>query len=1126
YRNWQDWQDNAYANKQKIIRDLKRLEDLQKVNKSLESYKYNNGSYPILNAGTLLVGVSYSVWPSWQSELGLSIVDPINKFSTASCPYALKECIDIHGDPVGRICDFDSDCELNESCQDSVENLYNQKTCFNATNFEFNEDAYFVPEDTYLYRYQSLDNGAKYQFNYHMEYLEHVMISDEGNEVSTKLLGSAGQCYADDNWFEEGEGHPSMEFTYCHFGRWVSSCGNGVVEPDLGEECERSINMCTERFGEHSWYDPQIKTCSSCKWIGNCSNDRSMNCGSDEDCSFTEDISCQEDFNIEEDPNIEYFSTCQGVGKNVGKVCQSDNDCYSIGECLDFDENYKEDFGVCELKMNHGGISTTSLTTRYCNNTIENSCGDYYKGYSCRKNIAKVCVDINEDGGKYIKGDCQVDETCGDPILTCLDKRVCMDGEDRIEYEENGTDAKVCRSDDDCSSADFTCKLENVEEGECYSQEGQNLGLTCTSNLDCIDNIDVDCNILAHGGGFSESHCGGYCGDTIVQEEQEFCDWSNSDYASIDDPDSEKPYCSSTCRSSCPSGLENNIFYSGDTYFLRKYCVGGVNDGLACTGKDDVYTYNCYDDKCQSRCVGGVDDRSVCEIPEDCTFGSCDRVCVGGVNEGLACKVLIEAECPDGLCEVETLHDLVFNLEDGFPSGLNLYLPACRRLAQGQWSCHSTDSNYQKEGAWCNVDYPEHCLDKNSISGTCIETVASLEPSAFTTDIDFYNFSISSINVLFITDVSGSMRTADVNCGDPSNDNIKTYECAYVATVLTDIIRCEKKDPICLPLDQLSSGFYCTTVNDDIRFCDGKKKASDCSSFCIAVEDAPGVYKTETMDVKEIRDCVDSHTAHVDCIAAGVNRCKLKVTNSDKRIECAVDALTGEGGGLQQLASLDQRDIRFGAITFSTDISPVLSNFTWYRKDDYTDLITDINNYVASGNTYTDKAFDLAAEIFTQLSLEDDHTNNIVILLTDGDANDEDLARESAVVLKNLGVKLYTITYPHAVGNSDLWSSECPADSNLLEASYPVCDNVIKYSYQGIGIDSSLNSIYEDILTRITGTLDIGENSAQLFSGRYIPLPGDYQCDTAAQLLPVNINLSGGLQGEVRMRNLKFNYCP
>ncbi|OQA37192.1 MAG: hypothetical protein BWY53_00105 [Parcubacteria group bacterium ADurb.Bin326] len=111
---------NCAAYKAKLVRDTKRLADLQNIASQLlrfysasrcsndftrsckiNSDCYGGGTcgnyYPALKAGTYIPGKTFSVWPSWQDELGKSIsmtlpTDPINKFVGCLSPYDSTTC--------------------------------------------------------------------------------------------------------------------------------------------------------------------------------------------------------------------------------------------------------------------------------------------------------------------------------------------------------------------------------------------------------------------------------------------------------------------------------------------------------------------------------------------------------------------------------------------------------------------------------------------------------------------------------------------------------------------------------------------------------------------------------------------------------------------------------------------------------------------------------------------------------------------------------------------------------------------------------------------------------------------------------------------------------------------------
>jgi hypothetical protein len=86
------------SQKARIVRDVKRLEDISEIKRLLNNYYKHNHNYPRLQKGSYVPGFSLSTWPSWQNtlaaDLGASLpVDPINKMG--SCPgFAATTCWD------------------------------------------------------------------------------------------------------------------------------------------------------------------------------------------------------------------------------------------------------------------------------------------------------------------------------------------------------------------------------------------------------------------------------------------------------------------------------------------------------------------------------------------------------------------------------------------------------------------------------------------------------------------------------------------------------------------------------------------------------------------------------------------------------------------------------------------------------------------------------------------------------------------------------------------------------------------------------------------------------------------------------------------------------------------------
>ena len=81
--------------KQKIIRDVKRLANLYELNLALANYKKD--TFPRLKSGSYIAGASVSTWPSWQATLGADLgatmpVDPVNKLGGCPAGFDKKTC--------------------------------------------------------------------------------------------------------------------------------------------------------------------------------------------------------------------------------------------------------------------------------------------------------------------------------------------------------------------------------------------------------------------------------------------------------------------------------------------------------------------------------------------------------------------------------------------------------------------------------------------------------------------------------------------------------------------------------------------------------------------------------------------------------------------------------------------------------------------------------------------------------------------------------------------------------------------------------------------------------------------------------------------------------------------------
>ncbi|HEX9664778.1 MAG TPA: thrombospondin type 3 repeat-containing protein [Patescibacteria group bacterium] len=133
----ENWDFNINVNdlvvREQLRRDMKRAGDMSDVSGLLERYRRVNGNYPLLQAGTYIRGLSFSVWPSWQATLANLLASALPQ------------------DPLNRLI----------GCQDP----YDQTTCWDEVNQQFQ-----CSPESRTYAYQVDDNGDQASLYTNYEY--------------------------------------------------------------------------------------------------------------------------------------------------------------------------------------------------------------------------------------------------------------------------------------------------------------------------------------------------------------------------------------------------------------------------------------------------------------------------------------------------------------------------------------------------------------------------------------------------------------------------------------------------------------------------------------------------------------------------------------------------------------------------------------------------------------------------------------------------------------------------------------------------------------------------------------------------------------------------------------------
>ncbi len=171
------------ADKTKFFRDLKRLSDISRLQRRLDNYYDQNGTYPNLEAGTFLPGYTVSKWPSWGNQLGSALpglaMDPINRW---------------------------------EGCRD-FDPAVESETCWNADS-----SRYVCPRTSSVYEYKYNSNDD-YDFHVPLEYIS----------VSNGIVDQIGVDRT--NFVTSPYCQPDQSFT-----PQGGSCGDGMINP--GEACD------------------------------------------------------------------------------------------------------------------------------------------------------------------------------------------------------------------------------------------------------------------------------------------------------------------------------------------------------------------------------------------------------------------------------------------------------------------------------------------------------------------------------------------------------------------------------------------------------------------------------------------------------------------------------------------------------------------------------------------------------------------------------------------------------------------------------------------------------------------------------------------------------------------------
>ena len=188
-----------------------------------------------------------------------------------------------------------------------------------------------------------------------------------------------------------------------------------------------------------------------------------------------------------------------------------------------------------------------------------------------------------------------------------------------------------------------------------------------------------------------------------------------------------------------------------------------------------------------------------------------------------------------------------------------------------------------------------------------------------------------------------------------------------------------------------------------------------------------------------------------------------------------------------------------------------------------------VNNYSATGGTYTIEAVRLAKDILLASGV----TNKIMVLMSDGDPTPGHDPISEATAAKNAGILVYSAAFTTDSGLQaamSQWSSNDDANCDQTDGS----GNPTGFCYSGTSIDTIYNAIINHILQQLPPGFTITINGVTttfttpnpgVYPNQQIQLPPGF-CQTLGNPPQFNMTVSFSGLGAVTIRDVAYGYCP
>ncbi len=455
------------------------------------------------------------------------------------------------------------------------------------------------------------------------------------------------------------------------------SCGNGVLEPALGEECDDGNHVSGDGCSADCRVESDVETV--CNDAYDDDGDGLVDCA-DDDCDGQE---------CGVGGRVCASHQCVCPGGDVETQCDDgqDNDCDGNADCLDPDCK-----GDPSCK---GGAETSCSNGEDDDGDGDIDCDDGdCEGQACGGN-GLVCQsgsclcpggDVESNCGDGLDDDCDGNVDCADPDCAsstdCAGVEVqCGDGQDNdgdgttdcadsdCGDQACGPNGMVCQgSSCQCPGGSMETNCSDGQDNDCDGSTDCGDG-DCSSNpacvnaeTDCSNNIDddndgntdcLDADCANQPCGANGLQClSGVCQCAGGQTEVACTDFSDNDCDGMTDCDDSDCSMNPACREgNCTDGLDNDG--DGQADCLDSDCNGqacGPN-GLVCQGT----SCQCPGGSTESSCSDGTDND--CDGDIDCDDSDCaadsacrESNCLDGLdNDGDG-----QADCLDSDCAGQT----------------------------------------------------------------------------------------------------------------------------------------------------------------------------------------------------------------------------------------------------------------------------------------------------------------------------------------------------------------------------------------------------------------------------------------------------------------------------------------